>query len=115
MANTQLGDSQKIPYSYFLNDKDSNLVPLAAGQTVSVVSSDTASATVVPDATPAAGSTASGFILGGAKLQAGVTVTFSALDVDGTTKLVDDVVDTFDVVVGKAVTAAVTLGTPVDQ
>ena len=128
MANTQLGDSQKVAYRYALNDKDSNFVALKTGQAISVVSSDAASASIVPDAsptihlpgdptdgTPDASANATGFILGGAKLQVGVNVTFSALDADGTTKLVADVVDALDIVVGAAVTAAVSLGQPIDQ
>jgi hypothetical protein len=128
MPNTQLGDTQKVSYKYGLNDADSNFVPLPAGATVSVTSGATASATVVPDATPTIHNPgqpndgqpdptadASGFILGGATLATGVSITFSCLAADGTTKIVPDVVDLIDIVPGAATTAAVSLGTPIAQ
>lgn len=126
MANPQLGDSQKQSYAYALNDKVSDFVALKAGQTVTVTS-DSASVIVAPDASPTIhlpgdptdgqpdpNSNATGFLVG-SKTLGTANITFSALDADGTTKLVADVVDSIDVVVGAAVTAAVTLGTPIDQ
>ena len=113
MANFQLGDTEKAPYALTALDADSNPATLAAGDVVTVVSSDVASATVVPDATPAAGSLASGFILGGKKLQVGVTITASANKADGTLDLT--VVDLIDIVGGVATSLSLGLGAPVAQ
>jgi len=84
MANFQLGTDQKVSYS--VSGLDSKLAPAALplGDTISVVSADLASATIVPDATPAAGMLASGFIFGASKLQANLLLTASALKADGT-------------------------------
>jgi len=112
MANFQLGDTEKVSYALTELDADSNPATPAPGDTITVVSSDTASATVVPDATPAAGSVASGFILGGTKLQTGVTITATVTHTDGTTL---SVVDTIDIVGGKASSISLGLGAPVSQ
>lgn len=111
--NTQLGDTQKVPYTLTALDADGNPASLAAGDVVVVSSSDTASATVVPDATPAAGSLASGFILGGKKLQVGVVITAAANKADGSVDLT--VTDTIDIVAGAASALSFGLGAPVSQ
>jgi hypothetical protein len=112
MANFQLADVQKVPYTLTELDADGNPASPQPGDAVSIVSSDTASATIVPDAAPAAGSVASGFILGGKKLQTGVTVTATVAHADGS-KL--SVTDTIDVVAGAASTISLGLGAPVNQ
>lgn len=127
MANPQLGDSQKVPYRYALNDAKSVFIPLPAGATVQVTSSDIASMSVVPDASPTihlpgdptdgqpdTGADATGFLVGGTKTQTGVTATFHCADASGNI-IVPDVVDAVDIVPGAATTATVTLGTPVAQ
>lgn len=115
VSNTPLTDNFKIPYVYTLVDADGNAVPLAPGETVGVVSADEASATIVPDAVPTAGA-ASGWVLGGAKLQVGVGVTFTVLDSTGAPVTdVTPVVDLFDIGAGAPKTGSVQLGTPVIQ
>ena len=112
MANFQLGDTEKTPYALTELDADSNPATPDPADVISIVSSDPASATVVPDATPAAGSVASGFIVGGTKLQTGVTITATVTHADGTSL---SVVDTIDVVGGKASSLSLGLGAPVAQ
>jgi len=112
MPNFQLGDTEKVAYALTALDADSNPATLAPGDTVSVVSSDVASATVVPDPTPVAGSLASGFIVGGSKLGT-ITITASANKADGTLDL--SVTDAIDIVGGKASSLSLGLGAPVAQ
>ena len=114
MANFQLQDNFKVPYSVIAVDKDNNPAVLAPGQTVSVVSDSPTSLSVVPDATPVAGSIASGFLVGGTTLKTGVNVTFSLLNADGSSAGTP-VVDAIDVVAGAAASTSVTLGTPIPQ
>jgi hypothetical protein len=78
MANFQLGDTEKAPYTVVVLDGASNPATLQPGDTVTVTSQDVASVTVVPDATPVAGSVASGFIVGGKKVQPNVVITATA-------------------------------------
>jgi len=115
MANFQLGDTEKSPYAVTVLDGDSNPAVLDPTDTVTVVSSDVASMTVVPDATPAAGSVASGFVLGGAKLQVGVTLT--ATVTPGPTSITKAItgVDLIDIVGGVANSLSIGLGAPVLQ
>ncbi len=112
MANFQLGDTEKVSYALTELDADSNPATADPADVISIVSSDTASATVVPDATAAAGSVASGFIVGGKKVQTGVTITASVTHSDGS---VLSVVDTIDIVGGKASSISLGLGAPVSQ
>lgn len=112
MANFQLGDTQKAPYTLIELDADANPATPGSADVISIVSSDTASATVVPDATPVAGSVASGFIVGGAKLQTGVVITATVTHADGTSL---SVADTIDIVGGKASSLSLGLGAPVAQ
>lgn len=114
--NPQLGDTQKVPYAFTLVDADGNTVPGGQGRVVTVASSDTDSATIVPDASPTAGSLASGFVVGGKKLATGLTITATVTKEDGTTPdPALSVVDTIDIVAGAAVSALLSLGTPVAQ
>ncbi len=112
MANYQLGDTEKAPYALTELDADSNPATPQPGDVVSITSSDPASATIVPDATPATGSVASGFVVGGAKVQVGVVLTATVTHSDGTSL---SVTDTIDVVGGKASSLSLGLGAPVSQ
>jgi hypothetical protein len=112
MAAFQLGDTEKVQYALTELDADSNPATPSPGDTISIVSSDTASLTVVPDATPTAGSIASGFLMGGKKLAAGITVTATVTHTDGTSLTV---ADTIDIVGGKASSLSLGLGAPVAQ
>ena len=112
MPNFQLGDTEKVPYALTELDADSNPATADPSDVISVTSSDTASATVVADATPVAGSVASGFILGGAKLQTGVTITATVTHTDGSSLTVSDLID---IVGGKASSISLGLGAPVSQ
>lgn len=112
MSNLQLQDVQKVPYSLTAVDADGNPASLGAGDTVVVSSSDPASATVVPDATPAAGTVASGFIVGGAKLGT-VQINAAVTKADGSAGPTGAV--SIDIVSGPAASIAMSLGTPVAQ
>ena len=113
MANFQLGDTEKVQYSLTALDADSNPATLAPGDVISVTPSDTDSATVVPDATALAGTLGSGFILGGKKLQVGVTITASATKADGTLDVTTTTL--IDIVGGVATSLSLGLGAPVAQ
>jgi hypothetical protein len=113
MANTQLGDTEKAPYTLVELDADSNPASPDPGDVIVITSSDPLSATIVPDATPVAGSVASGFVVGGKKLQAGVVITAALTHADGTQ--LPTVTDTIDVVGGKASSISFALGPPVAQ
>jgi hypothetical protein len=111
--NLQLQDVQKVPYQLTAVDKDGNPTgALPAGATVAVSSSDPAMATVVPDATPAAGSVASGFIVGGTKLGT-VQISAAVTNADGSAGPTGAV--SIDIVSGPAASIAMNLGTPVGQ
>lgn len=112
MPNFQLGDTEKVPYALTELDADSNPATPQPGDTITIVSNDTDSITVVPDATPKDGSVASGFLLGQRKLQNGVSVTATVTHVDGSTLTV---VDLIDVVAGAATSLSLGLGAPVSQ
>jgi len=113
MANNfQLGDTEKVAYALTELDADSNPATPQTGDVISITSSDTASLTVVPDATPIDGSVASGFLFGGKKLQTGVSVTASITHTDGTSLSVSDLID---IVGGKASSLSLGLGAPVSQ
>ncbi len=112
MPNFQLGDTEKAPYALTELDADSNPASPSPGDVITITSSDTASATVVPDATPTAGSIASGFVVGGKKVQVGVTITATVTHTDGTML---SVTDTIDVVGGVASSLSLGFGAPVSQ
>ena len=111
--NFQLGDTEKVAYALTELDVDSNPATPEAGDVITVTSSDTASITVVPDATPAAGSVASGFLVGGKKIQQGVQITASVTHADGSPFLT--VTDLIDLVGGVASSLSLGLGAPVAQ
>lgn len=113
MANFQLQDNFKVPFSVIELDSDNNPTG-GQGDTATVVSSDTASLTVVLDPTPAPGSIVSGFLVGGTKLQVGVAVTVTTSHADGS-PVGQPVVDMIDIVAGAGVSAGISLGTPIPQ
>lgn len=112
MANFQLGDTEKVAFSIIELDADSNPATPEPGDVITVVSSDTASLTVVIDTTPASGTQASGFLVGGTKVQTGVTATATVTHADGTSL---SVTDTLDIVGGKASSLSFALGAPIPQ
>jgi hypothetical protein len=112
MANFSLGDTEQVSYALTELDADSNPATAQAGDVVSVVSDSPGSITVVPDATPAAGSVASGLLVGGATLKTGCIVTATVTHADGTSLTVSD---TIDVVGGQASSLSLGLGAPVAQ
>lgn len=111
--NFPLGSTQKVPYRVSHIDG----AALASGNTLEVVSGDLASATIVPDATPAAGSLASGFIVGGAKAQTGLQITTNEKNAAGT--VVDSITILIDVTVAPppppVANLAIALGVAVPQ
>jgi len=111
MPNFQLGDTEKAPYALTELDAASNPASPQPGDVISIVSSDTASATVVPDATASAGSIASGFIVGGKKLGT-VTITATVTHTNGDKLTVSDDID---IVGGVASSLSLGLGAPVSQ
>jgi hypothetical protein len=109
MANFQLGDTEQVSYGVTVLDADSNPAVLLPTDVVSATSSS-ASMTVVPDATPAAGTVASGQLLGTAALATGVVFTVS---ITGSVNLT--ATDLIDIVGGPASSISIALGTPVAQ
>jgi hypothetical protein len=112
MSNFQLQDVQKVPYTLTAVDADGNPAQLAAGASVAVSSSDPTIAEVVPDAVPAVGSIASGFVVGKAKLGT-VQVNAAVTNADGSAGPTGAV--SIDVVAGPAATISMGLGTPEAQ
>lgn len=110
--NFQLGDTQKVAFSITELDADGNPTSGAAGDSITVSSSDTDSITVVMDETPIAGSQASGFLVGGKKVQEGVVVTAVVTHADGTSLSAADVID---VIAGAAASLSIGLGAPISQ
>lgn len=111
--NPQLGDSEKIPFSVIEKDAKGVVIQGLPTDVITVVSDSPDSASIAVDATPAPGTVASGFIVGGSVVKPGVNVTFQVAHADGST--LPAVVDTIDVVGGDAASIAVTLGAPVAQ
>lgn len=110
MANFQLQDVQRVPYQLIAVDADGNPAQLAPGSIIVVSSSDPDSAAVVPDATPAPGSVASGVISGGAKLGT-VQINAAVTNADGTPGPTGAI--SLDIVSGPAASITFGLGTPV--
>jgi hypothetical protein len=106
--NYQIAQNEHIPFSLFERNPAFSKIPA----TVIVVSSDPASVSVVLDATPAPDTNASGYFLGGAKIQNGVMVTATVRQADGQTR---SNTYTFDVVaeVPQTSSLAFQLGRPV--
>jgi len=113
MPSFQLGDTSKVAYSLVELDADGNPAAPLSGDVITVVSSDTASLTVVPDSVPVAGSVASGFLVAGKKLGV-VTVTATVTHQQSTIPPLT-VVDTIDVVASAASSLSLGLGAPVAQ
>jgi hypothetical protein len=113
MPSFQLGDTSKVAYSLVELDADGNPAPPLSGDVITIVSSDTASLTVVPDTVPVAGSVASGFLVAGKKLGS-VTVTATINHQQSTIPPLT-VVDTIDVVASAASSISLGLGSPVAQ
>lgn len=112
MANFQLGDTQKVSYAISEVDADGNPASPQPGDVVSVISGDINSATITQDATPVAGSIASGFIVGGSKEAVGLTITATVAHADGTSF---KSVTLIDIIGGPATGISLTLGAPVNQ
>lgn len=112
MANFQLQDVQQVPYTLLAVDKDGNPATLPAGGSIAVSSSDPTIASVVPDAAPAAGSIASGVIVGQSKLGT-VQINAAVTNSDGSAGPTGAV--SIDVVSGPAATIQLNLGTAVSQ
>lgn len=112
MANFQLGDTEQVPYSLIELDADSQPALTSPSDIITIVSSNTKALQVVPDATPAAGTQASGLLVGGPGVALGVTVTAT---VQRTSGPVLSVTDTIDVVGGVASSLSLGLGAPVAQ
>ena len=115
MPNPIITDSQKAPYTVTGLDAGKQPASLQPGDTITVVSSAPASAVVTPDATPAAGTLASGFIVGGVPA-VGVVITATFTPGSGPTAGVAQVsTDTVDIDGGEAATITFGLGAPVSQ
>jgi hypothetical protein len=112
MSNFQLGDTEQVPYQLTALDADSNPAVAQPGDVTTVVSSAPASISVVPDATPAVGTIASGQLVGGSTLATGVSITATVTHTDGTSATVTDLID---VVGGEATSLSISLGTPTQQ
>jgi hypothetical protein len=113
MANYQLGNTQKAPYTVVALDSEGNVAVPVASDVVTVISTNTAALTVTPDAVAVAGSIASGFIAGVAPGGAGISVTATLTHADGTSVTVSQMVDVG--VPGAAATLTLTFGAPVAQ
>lgn len=113
MSNFQLQDNFKAPYALTVLDKDNNPTSLQAGETVAVTSDSPASLTVAPDASPAPGTIASGFLVGGTTLKVGCIATAQVTKADGTPGL--SVAQLLDVVAGAEASISLGLGAPVAQ
>ena len=112
--NFQLEDDQKVPYAVTVTDADNNPTNLQPGDTVTAVSSEPASLTVVPDATPAAGSVASGFLVAGTTLAVGVSFTVTITPAAaGAAPIV--ATDLIDIIAGVETGISIGLGAPVAQ
>jgi len=114
MANFQLQDAQKVSYAVAVTDVDNNPTTLQPGDVVTAISSMPASLAVVPDATPVAGSVASGFLVASSTLALGVTFTVTITPAaTGAAAIV--ATDLIGVVAGADTGVTITLGTPVSQ
>lgn len=108
-----LQDHQKVPYQ--IVGVDAAGLPgasLPAGASVAVSSSDPTLATVVPDATPAPGTLASGFVVAQPKLGT-VQLNVAVTNADGSAGPTGQ--QSIQIVAGAEATIQVNLGTPVSQ
>lgn len=108
-----LTDNQQVTYGLSAEDAKLNPAQLAAGATLAVTSADPASVAVVPDATPAAGTVASGLLVAGAKLTASVQISAAVTNADGSAGPTGT--QAIAVVADAASTIAFTLGTATAQ
>lgn len=116
MANFQLLNSQKVPYTVTGQDANGNSAQLKAGDTLQIQSSNPALATIVSDATPQAGFLASGFVVAVNGATGTVQVTVAAFNADGTVDIKAS--DPFiDIIAPPVVATALTLdlGAAVNQ
>lgn len=116
MADAQLDTTQKLPYSVGELDPSLNPTNPLPGDIVSVVSSDITALVVAPDApgTALPNLVASGFLVSQGRIQAAVTITFTATRADGTA-IGPPVVKTVDVTGAAGSTIAVAFGVPVPK
>ncbi len=112
--NTQLQDNFKVAFKVFEFDADNNTASPTQGDSCIVTSSDTASVSVVQDATPTdPQAVATGFLVGGAKLGTGIVISAPVLHADGSPESSPTIL--IDVVAGAGVSAGIVLDTPVAQ
>jgi len=109
--NFQLGDTEKAPYSLTELDAASQPATPLPSDVLTIVSDSPGSLSIVPDATPKAGTVASGFIVGGTP-KVGVVITATVKHADGTSLTTSD---TVDVVGGAASSLSFGLGSPVPK
>lgn len=111
-----LQDNQKVPYQVIGVDAAGQPgASLPAGATIAVTSADSTVATVVPDATPAPGTLASGFIVPATplKLNTPVQINVAITNSDGSAGATGST--QVSIVPGAEATVQVNLGTPVNQ
>lgn len=111
MPNFQLGDSEQAPYTLVELDAASQPVQGISTDVITIVSSAPTSISVVPDTIPAAGSVASGFVVGGVPATS-VQITATVTHADGTSLTTTDLLDC---VGGNANSLSFGLGAPVAQ
>ena len=111
MANFQLPDSQKSPFTLVEFDAANQPVAPQPTDVVSIVSSNPSAASVALDTPAAAGTSASGFIMGSTQAP-GVVISASITHADGS---VVSTSQTIDVTGGSASSLVLTLGPPVSK
>jgi len=112
MANPQIGDSEKAPFTLVELDAASFPTQGVPTDVISITSSNDASLSIQMDPTPAAGTVASGFVVGGTPA-VGVVITATVTHADGT--VLGPVTDTVDVVGGVANSLSFGLGAPIPK
>lgn len=112
MPNTAIGDTEKAPFTLVELDGASQPVPGLPTDVISITSDSPDSASIVMDSTPAPGTVASGFVVGGVP-KPGVIITALVTHADGTT--LGPVTDTIDIVGGVANSLSFGLGAPIPK
>jgi hypothetical protein len=112
MPNFPITDTQKSAYSVTEVDSNGNSVASLSGDVTTVVSGNSPTITIVPDATPASGSIASGFIVANNGPASNVAVTATRTHTDGTSITVTMFVD---ISTGPANTLVLTFAAPVTK
>ncbi len=110
--NPQIGDTEKAPFTLVELDDASQPVPGLPTDVISITSDSPSSASIVMDATPAPGTVASGFVVGGVP-KTGVILTATVTHADGT--VLGPAIDTIDIVGGVANSLAFGLGAPIPK